>query len=134
MVKNTKKKSNKNNKTIKRINSKYTVYVGKIYADWCGHCVSLGKEWKKMKHNIRKLKGGTNTSFVFIEIGDTNINRSNKITIDQLLHNFNTKHLFNKTPVTYNGYPTIFKVHGSTIEYYDGPRTSDKMYKWFTKI
>jgi hypothetical protein len=29
------------------------------------------------------------------------------------------------------GYPTIFRHCGNKIEYYDGPRTSDELWKWF---
>ena len=28
--------------------------IGKIYAEWCGHCVALKPEWEAMKQELQK--------------------------------------------------------------------------------
>ena len=36
-----------------------TVYIGKIYADWCGHCRTLVSEWDSMKRMVKLNMGRT---------------------------------------------------------------------------
>ena len=89
--------------------------VGKIYANWCGHCQSLKPEWDTMKSTI---KNGSNIQFIEIEEGEVN-----------KLERF--KQQFPNLEV--NGYPTIFKIHPTrSIEYYNGARLSYDMEKWAT--
>lgn len=89
--------------------------VGKIYANWCGHCQSLKPEWDTMKSTI---KNGSNIQFIEIEEGEVN-----------KLERF--KQQFPNLEV--NGYPTIFKIQpNGSIEYYNGARLSYDMTKWAT--
>lgn len=89
--------------------------VGKIYANWCGHCQSLKPEWQMMKSTI---KNGSNIQFIEIEEGQIN-----------KLERF--KQQFPNLEV--NGYPTIFKIQpNGSIEYYNGARLAYDMKKWAT--
>lgn len=95
-----------------------TVVVGKVYADWCGHCQSLKPEWKKMKHHIHTKKGKLNV--VFVEIEEKAIDHKLK----QLEKKYGVK-------VDANGYPTLFKIENGKVDYYGGNRESMEMSNWF---
>ena len=116
--------------------AKQKVVVGKIYADWCGHCKSLNGEWKKLKKMIKLGRGRDlkNSTFEFVELGDTPKNQEKGITVDYLLENFNAKHFPNGDQMLAldGGYPTVFKVCNNKLEYYSGNRTAKEMFSWFT--
>lgn len=128
---------NKGGKTKKnRKQNKKSVVIGKIYADWCGHCKTLKPEWESMKNKIKTNMGRSlkNVDFEFSEMGDTQENQQKNISVDQLVEEFNKKHFPNgDKQVNTDGFPTIFKICRKKIEYYSGPRTANEMYKWATK-
>lgn len=94
-----------------------SIIVGKIYADWCGHCQSLKPEWYKMK----KMLKYKNKNIQFIEIEENQQQKLNKF-----------KKKFPKLEI--NGYPTIFKIKANKqIEYYTGNRITNDMKKWATE-
>ena len=110
--------------------SKKDLVIGKIFADWCGHCVSLKPEWEKMK-NIMKYEMGRSIkdhNINIIEIGDTKENKKLGKTVDLMVAEFN-KTYFTNLAVN-GGYPTIFKFCNGKLEYFDGPRTSHEIWKW----
>jgi thiol-disulfide isomerase/thioredoxin len=111
--------------------SKKTMRVGKIFADWCGHCVALKPEWDNLKSKIQQEIGRSikDIAVVFVEIGDTEENKIAGKTVDGMISEYNNKHASNLA--LQGGYPTIFRHCGNKIEYYDGPRTSDELWKWF---
>jgi thiol-disulfide isomerase/thioredoxin len=89
------------------------IIVGKVYANWCGHCQHLKPEWKALKKSL------SNARVKFIEIEESesakraHFEKKNKIQLDV------------------NGFPTIFKIHtNKPVEYYTGPRTADAMRAW----
>ena len=87
--------------------------IGKIFATWCGHCQSLEEPWNKMKTNV-----GGKVEFVEIE--------SEKL--ENGLKTLNDKH---KTDVKMQGgYPTLFKIKGNNVSYYNGERTVNELVKW----
>lgn len=89
------------------------IIIGKVYANWCGHCQSLNPEWDKMKLLLRK-----NPNIQFVEIEEMQ---------KQKFNNFKKK--FPQLEV--NGYPTIFKINNKkNIEYYTGNRIMMDMKKW----
>ena len=91
--------------------------IGKIYANWCGHCQSLKPEWYKLK----KMLKNKNKHFQFIEI---------EADEEQKLNNL--KKRFPQLEI--NGYPTIFKITANKhIEYYTGNRITHDMKKWATE-
>lgn len=106
--------------TEKTPKKKNVIVVGKVYANWCGHCQALKPEWQKMKQHISKKKGKTHV--VFVEIEESEINtKLNKLNQD---HN---------VIVQANGYPTLFRIEGGKVEYYGGTRQSNQMSQWFLK-
>ncbi len=113
---------------------KKRMLIGKIYADWCGYCISLNKEWSEMqnmiKHNMgRSLK---HLDIEFVEIGDTKENKAAGKTVDGLLKEFNKKHMSKSVEklALDGGYPTIFKYCHGKLEYYKGERTAKEIYDW----
>lgn len=122
-------------KSIKN-SPKKKMLVGKIYADWCGHCVSLKPEWAKLKNMIKHNMGRSlkNVHIEFVEIGDTEENKSIGKTVDNMIHDFNNKHMSNSpTKLALDGgYPTVFKHCHGKLEYYKGERNAAALYKWYT--
>ena len=63
-----KKQSRKNKGVLKKQTrsknkpSKKKIIIGKIYADWCGHCNMLKPEWEKMKNMIKHNTGRSLTN------------------------------------------------------------------------
>jgi len=102
----------------KKHHNKNAVVVGKVYAEWCGHCQSLKPEWKKMKHRIHTKKG--NMRVVFVEIEEKEMNHK--------LKQLEKKH---GVVVASNGYPTLFRVENGKVTYYNGNRTSEQMAEWY---
>jgi thiol-disulfide isomerase/thioredoxin len=87
--------------------------IGKVYANWCGHCQTLNPEWNKMKSLLKK-----NPNIQFVEIEESQKNKLN-----------NLKKKFPQLEI--NGYPTIFKINKKKqIEYYTGNRIAMDMKKW----
>jgi thiol-disulfide isomerase/thioredoxin len=98
--------------------------VGRIHATWCGHCKDLIPEWAKMK---KQLGGAKKYKFVSIEHSNEgpHLERLNKylgIVEDEKKVKLN------------GGYPTIFKALNGQVEYYEGPRTADKLAEWVGKV
>jgi len=90
------------------------IIIGKIYADWCGHCQSLAPEWEIMKSKMMKSK--SNIKIIEIEVSNAN-----------KLERFKQKY----PNIDINGYPTIFKIYpNGQIDYYNGNRIAFDMKKW----
>jgi protein disulfide-isomerase A6 len=93
------------------------IILGKVYANWCGHCQNLKPEWSKMKKDLQS-KIDKNCSIEFVEIEESEIAK-----MDRFKKRF--PHL------NVNGYPTIFKnTGGDELEYYNGERTASDMSDW----
>lgn len=105
-----------------------TVVVGKIYADWCGHCQSLLPEWKKLDENIQHRMAkypNSHTKYVVVAIEQKQQ--------DEGIRKVNETYLKNtgRTLALQGGFPTLFKITDGTLEYYDGPRTYLEMLRWY---
>jgi thiol-disulfide isomerase/thioredoxin len=106
--------------TEKTHKKKNVIVVGKVYANWCGHCQALKPEWKKMKQHISKKKGRNH--FVFVEIEESEIHSK----LDKLNKDHNVV-------VQASGFPTLFRIEGGKVEYYGGNRQSNQMSNWYLK-
>jgi len=95
------------------------VVVGKVYADWCGHCQMLKTEWDKMKKNMKNNK---RKNIVFAEIEESEIGTKLKKLKEH-----------HGVDVAVNGYPTLFRIENGKIDYYNGGREHGKMYNWYLK-
>jgi thiol-disulfide isomerase/thioredoxin len=86
--------------------------IGKIYANWCGHCKTLKPQWNSMKKMIH------NKNIKFVEIEEQQENKLNQFK--------------NQYPsLQINGYPTIFKIYpNKKIEYYNENRMANDMKNW----
>jgi thiol-disulfide isomerase/thioredoxin len=117
-LRKTIKNRNRNkNKTINKRPKYKVITAGLIYAEWCGHCQALKPHWDKMKNNMKNK----NTHFIEIEDSDKlkeyKINKINKSV---------------KNKLVVNGFPTVFRIKGGNLEYYEGERTTESMQKWFS--
>ena len=107
-----------------------TLIIGKIYADWCGHCIALVPEWKKMKQMVYH-KRFNNTNVIFKELGDTKENKKRGIKVDSLIAKFNKDNRKGQEPVKIDGgFPTIFKIYNGKLEYYKGARDAKSIFAW----
>jgi hypothetical protein len=113
---------------------KNVLHVGKIYADWCGHCQSLQPEWNKMKDDMKMAIGRSlkNLHVEFVEIGDTPKNKTKGLTVEGMITKYNGRHLPNSAEkLKSDGYPTLFKLLNGKLEYYTGNRDAKSMYTWY---
>ena len=116
---------------------KHNLHVGRIHADWCGHCVALKDQWAKLKHKFHQ-NVGRSLKRVTIEHHDFEDSEDRKRQghfVDKELEHYNNTHLAH-SPIKValqNGYPTIFRVLNGHLEYHSGDRTAEPMFDWFTR-
>jgi thiol-disulfide isomerase/thioredoxin len=104
--------------------------VGKVFAEWCGHCITMKGEWENLKSVMKKEKGG---AVEFIEIED--------VEMKDRLHEMNQTY-FQKgnEKVSSTGFPTVFMFQvanpAKTLDYFvppSGKRTMSAMKIWIKK-
>ena len=97
--------------------------VGKIYADWCGHCVNMAKAWEELKTKMQKEKGG---KVKIIDIEEKQM--ADKIP------KLNQTYFHGKELIKGSGFPTLFMFHTKhphkTLNYYKGNRDLLAMKQW----
>jgi len=101
-------------------NPKGTIIVGKIYANWCGHCQALKPEWAKMKKIIRRKGRGKKVKFVEIEESQM----ADKLPKFQQQYN---------VQVDANGFPSLFRLANGKVDYYQGNRSAHPMAEWYLR-
>jgi len=104
----------------KKQHKKKLVVVGKVYAEWCGHCQMLKPEWIKMKAHIHTKRGNKHIAFAEIEEKE----------IETKLRKLENDH---GVKIEANGYPTLFRIENGHVKYYNGERTSNQMMNWVLK-
>jgi len=124
MTKFTRKNTNQNRGTRKNGGkTSGIITIGLIYANWCGHCQALKPEWKKMKNNVMKNPSYKKGMYKFMEIEESDKMKDEKI---------NSMNKYIKgSKLAANGYPTVFKVKGGKLNYYEGDRNAHEMQKWY---
>jgi thiol-disulfide isomerase/thioredoxin len=115
MYKSRRRIHRKPRKTLKRRNAKpAAIVVGKVYANWCGHCQMLAPEWEKMK------KAAAGKKIHFVEIEESAID-AKKSAVESQIGGI----------IEVNGFPTIFKsAKRGHIEYFQGDRNAEAMLQW----
>lgn len=94
------------------------IVVGKIYANWCGHCQSMKDEWDVLEEKVDK------NVYIVLNTEESEIpNRVDEIN-NIYLKNSDEK-------LAASGYPTIYRIEQGQLKYYGGDRTADAMYDWF---
>lgn len=94
------------------------ILVGKVYANWCGHCKNLKPIWNELKRSLKKKMKSLGLKIDFVEIEESETKKMER---------------FKKwnPDLEVNGYPTIFKKKkGGKIEYYNQDRELEKMQNW----
>jgi len=104
----------KQRNTLKQKKMPPLVAYGKIYADWCGHCVALKPEWEKVEKMMLPMRSN-------------NIESNNK---DSMVDAFNRKYKSDLPKQV--GFPTIFKLtkSGGHVEMYKGDRKAESIVHW----
>lgn len=102
--------------------------LGKIYAEWCGHCKILEPKWAIISKELPKRFPKKSPPFVY-EVEETYMDDKNRglgslkpYLADQ-----------RETVELQGGYPTIFKIVHGKLSYYDGPREVGPIIKWATQ-
>ena len=90
-----------------------TTIVGKLYANWCDACKDIAENWTEMKAKVG---------------GKVKFNDIESENMDAELEKFNAEN--NTNVALQGGYPTIYKVEGTNVSYYEGDRSVDDMAKW----
>jgi len=91
---------------------------GRFYANWCGHCKNMAKDWAELIQDKLFLKDA-----IIFDVEDK----------DQDKHIPRIKEYTNDKNIKVDGYPTIFKIINGVTEYYNGEKTKEKLREWFTK-
>lgn len=148
--KRLKNKKSRKNKIKNNVNndSKHLI-IGKITADWCGHCQSLKPKWDLMENEI--ITNYAPSNFIkpinndIIYLDNNKYNKSLSSTPLRLqIHKIDSQN--QEEPIRFindsflkssndklhdNGYPTIFKIYDNKLHYYQGEREPQPMKTWF---
>lgn len=93
--------------------------VGKIYANWCGHCQNLIPTWNELK---QKLGGG---NYQFVEVEQQEIDTTNKLAQLRKRIKGGDKN------IKYEGFPSLFKIKGGKVSYYSGDRSLESLMQFY---
>lgn len=119
------------------------IVVGKLYANWCGHCTALMPEWRKLRLALARKSNPHKTKYTFVEVEQSNMADG--------LSKLNAMYMANSPAkvAIKGGFPTIFKIRvknsgiaegssskmngGGHLEYYEGQRDYLSLFQWYTK-
>ena len=104
------------------------IVCGKLYASWCHYCKDLQGPWAELLSHLNRDSTLVCT-VKDIPLGDENDETKRQNMLDTLKKQLNANQNIN----VQGGYPTIFKLDDhQNVVYYDGNRTVDGMYQFFT--
>jgi thiol-disulfide isomerase/thioredoxin len=104
---------------------KPTLVLGKIYAEWCGHCKVLEPKWAVIEKEIPKRFPPGSKPLVY-KVEESNITDGGLglATMKPFLNNPDAN------VELQDGYPTIFKISRGSLSYYEGPREIGPIITW----
>jgi hypothetical protein len=98
------------------------VIIGLVYANWCGHCKTLKPEWEAFKSAVKKDRKLSEKCGVF-EVEDSDSMKSAKLA------KMNKR--IKGGEIQVNGFPTLFKISGAGVEYFQGgERNTSTLLEW----
>ena len=99
--------------------------IGKIYASWCGHCITLEPKWEVVEESLNKHFPITSELLIHnVEESDMNDEKKGLGILQMYVTNADEK------VDLQGGFPTIYKIVNGKVTYYDGPREVVPMTKW----
>jgi thiol-disulfide isomerase/thioredoxin len=116
------RKQSRNNRVVQSV-----VVVGRVYADWCGHCRAMAKDWEKIKDHFEtqtKKYPHSKTKYEVISINSDEMSVKKPQVEKMYLSN---------TEIVVKGYPTIFRIIDGKLDYYSGARTYSNLVRWFAQ-
>ena len=122
MKKNYRTRRNKNSRKIRRTKKHgggdMKTHIIKLWASWCGHCVSMNEIWP----DVVSAVDSKHVMFHAVESADMKGDNSE-------LHLKNKELKTDKIKVM-AGYPTLLKMKNDLVTNYEGPRDKDSLIKW----
>lgn len=112
-------------KKNKELVSSPKLVLGKIYAEWCGHCKNLAPKWDIIEEELPKRFTAKSKPLVYkVEESKMNDFETGLETLKPYLANPS------ENVELQGGYPTIFKIVNGKLSYYDGPREVGPIITW----
>jgi len=103
------------------------VVVGRVYAEWCGHCIAMKEDWAELETHFESQKTrfpNSKTKYEVVSISSDELATKKPQVEKMYLSKTGNK-------IDAKGYPTIFKITNGKIEYYNGERRYSPMLRWF---
>jgi thiol-disulfide isomerase/thioredoxin len=99
--------------------------LGKIYANWCGHCKILEPKWAVIEKEIpKRFQAGPKPLVYKVEESNMDDGEVGLATLKSHLNNPDAN------VELQDGYPTIFKIAKGSLSYYEGPREIGPIITW----
>jgi thiol-disulfide isomerase/thioredoxin len=112
-------------KHTNRVVKKPPLVLGKIYANWCGHCKVLEPKWAVIEKEIPKRFQAGSKPLVY-KVDESNMD-DEEVGLATLKPHLNNP---DANVEIQDGYPTIFKITKGSLSYYNGPREIGPIITW----
>ena len=106
------------------------IHIGRIHAEWCGHCKSLKEPWKIMKEMI-SLNMDNDLKHHHVHYHDFEDKNDQSEDYNKKIDDFNNLYLSespNKVSIQ-GGFPTLFRVLNGKLTYYNGKILTNDNYE-----
>lgn len=93
-------------------------HIIKLWASWCGHCISLNTIWPEVVDN------SDSTKIMFHDVESADMEGANSKLSEK------NKELGTDKIKVMSGYPTLLKLKNNVVTSYEGPRDKESLIKW----